>query len=115
MTSPASIVPKVLFHITHVTAEGSIGVVFCWRQHAFDPPMRVKGLVEVRTGDAHCNANWPSVWKMGKYAFSLVVSYDNFAKCSGRSCSVNIEFYMAHIDRPTLKGLGDFTVGGSPA
>ena len=77
--------------------------------------MRVKGLVEVRTGDPHCNGNWHSVWKMWKYAYSLVVSYGNFAKRSGRSCSVNIEFYMAYIDGSTFEGSGDFTAGGLPA
>lgn len=73
--------------------------------------MQVKGLVEVRTGDAHCNGNWHSVWKIRKYAYSLVVSYDNFAKHS----FVNIEFYMAYIDGSTFEGSGDFIAGGLPA
>ena len=77
--------------------------------------MRVKGLVEVRTGDAHCNGNWHSVWKMGNLACSLVVSYDNLAKRSGRSGSVKIEFYMAYIDGSTFEGSDDFTAGGLPA
>ena len=76
--------------------------------------MRVKGLVEVGTGDAHCNGNWHSVWKLGKYAYSPVVSYDNFAKRPGRSYSVNIEFYMAYIDGSNFEDSGDFTAGKPP-
>ena len=69
--------------------------------------------MEMPTGDAHCNQGIGiELEKSGKHPYLLPVSFDDFAECSRRSCSVNLEFHMAQTAASSFEGSGDFTAGG---